>query len=322
MYGAHFGLRELPFSITPDTSFFFAHASYREALNTLLVAARGGEGFIKVVGEVGTGKTLLCRKFLGALDARESALGASRGPRATEGTSAAFTTAYIPNPYLEPMTLLLALADELGIKYPPNVHQHQLLRHITLFLLDSYAEGKRVLLCLDEAQALPIETLEALRLLTNLETERRKLLQVVLFGQPELDVRLDHPSVRQLKQRITFACRLEPLTRAEFDLYLRHRLAVAGYQGPDLFGVRAVRRLYRASRGIPRLTNILAHKAMMAAFGEGVTRITDRHVKAAIADTEGARAARAWPARLLRYVGGVVTGSAALVLAWLLGAPV
>lgn len=238
-----------------------------------------------------------------------------------EGAPAAFVTAYIPNPYLEPMTLLLALADELGIRYPPNVHQHQLLRHITLFLLDSYAEGKRVLLCLDEAQALPVETLEALRLLTNLETERRKLLQVVLFGQPELDARLDHPSVRQLKQRITFACRLEPLTRAEFDLYLRHRLAVAGYQGPDLFAARAVRRLYRACRGIPRLANILAHKAMMAAFGEGVMRIADRHVKAAIADTESARAARAWPARLLRYVGGVVTGSAAIALTLMLGAP-
>ena len=339
MYGAHFGLRELPFSITPDTSFFFAHASYREALNTLLVAARGGEGFIKVVGEVGTGKTLLCRKFLGALDARESTtgssrgpramegapaastIGSSRGPRAMEGAPAAFVTAYIPNPYLEPMTLLLALADELGIKYPPNVHQHQLLRYITLFLLDSYAEGKRVLLCLDEAQALPIETLEALRLLTNLETERRKLLQVVLFGQPELDARLDHPGVRQLKQRITFACRLEPLTPAEFGQYLRHRLTVAGYQGPELFGGRAVRRLYRASRGIPRLANILAHKSMMAAFGEGAMRITDRHVKAAIADTESARPARAWPARLLRYVGGIVSGSAALALAWMLGAP-
>jgi MSHA biogenesis protein MshM len=304
MYGAHFGLRELPFSITPDTSFFFAHASYREALNTLLVAARGGEGFIKVVGEVGTGKTLLCRKFLGALEARE------------------FLTAYIPNPYLEPTALLLAVADELGIKYPPNVHQHQLLRHITLFLLDSYAESKRVLLCLDEAQALPVETLEALRLLTNLETERRKLLQVVLFGQPELDARLDHPSVRQLKQRITFACRLEPLTRAEFDLYLRHRLTVAGHEGAGLFSVRAVRRLYRACHGIPRLANILAHKAMMAAFGEGAMRITDGHVKAAIADTESARPACAWPARLLRYVGGVMTGTAFIVGAWLVGVPV
>jgi MSHA biogenesis protein MshM len=287
MYTAHFGLREPPFGITPDTSFFFAHASYLEALNTLLVAARSGEGFIKVVGEVGTGKTLLCRKFLNALDGRE------------------FTTAYIPNPYLEPMTLLLAVADELRIKYPSGVHQHQLLRHITLFLLDSYAEGKRVLLCLDEAQALPVETLEALRLLTNFETERRKLLQVVLFGQPELDVRLDEPRVRQLKQRITFASRLEPLSRAEFTLYLRHRLAVAEYGGARLFSVPAERRLYRASRGIPRLANILAHKAMMAAFGEGAARIADRHVKAAVADTESAQPVRTWPARLLRYVGGV-----------------
>ncbi len=303
MYAAHFGLRELPFSITPDTSFFFAHASYREALNTLLVAARSGEGFIKVVGEVGTGKTLLCRKFLSALDARQ------------------FVTAYIPNPYLEPMTLLLAVADELGIKYPPGVHQHQLLRHITRFLLDSYAEGRRVLLCLDEAQALPVETLEALRLLTNLETERRKLLQVVLFGQPELDARLAHPSVRQLKQRITFSCRLEPLTRSEFTLYVQHRLTVAGHSGTRLFAARAERALYRASGGIPRLANILAHKAMMAAFGEGAARIGCAHVQAAIADTESTRAAYPWPQRLMRYVTGMAATLALGAGSWLAGVP-
>ncbi len=159
MYNEHFGLRELPFGITPDTSFFFPHSSHQEALNTLLVAARTGEGFMKVVGEVGTGKTMLCRKFLDALD-REH-----------------FVTAYIPNPYLGPNTLLLAVAEELGIANPEGVNQHLLLKLITKSLLDSHVAGRRVVLCLDEAQAMPIETLEALRLLTNLETERRKLLQ-------------------------------------------------------------------------------------------------------------------------------------------------
>jgi MSHA biogenesis protein MshM len=271
MYRAHFGLKELPFTITPDTSFFFAHASPQEALNTLLVALKSGEGFMKVVGEVGTGKTLLCRKFLGALDHKD------------------FVTAYIPNPYLEPMSLLLAVADELGITYPPNVAQHQLLKAMTRFLIDTYAEGKRVVLCLDEAQALPVETLEALRLISNLETERRKLIQIVLFGQPELDVKLNDESIRQLKQRISFACRLTPMSRDELEYYLAHRLAVAGYRGPRLFAAEAVKRLYRATRGVPRLVNILAHKALMAAFGEGARLVSDTQVQLAIDDTESTR---------------------------------
>src|SRR6059058_5876052 len=185
MYTNHFGLREAPFGITPDTSFFFGSPRSQEALNTLLVAARGGEGFIKITGEVGTGKTLLCRKFMATLG---------------EG----FVTAYIPNPYLEPRTLMLALADELEVAYERDIDQHQLLKAITHRLLQRAVEGKRVLLCLDEAQAIPIETLEALRLLTNLETQKRKLLQIVLFGQPELDHNLALDSIRQLAQRITF----------------------------------------------------------------------------------------------------------------------
>ena len=273
MYAQHFKLRELPFTITPDTSFFFAHSSHQEALNTLLVAVRSGEGFIKITGEVGTGKTLLCRKFLATLTADRTML-----------------TAYIPNPYLTPMTLLLAIADELRIEYPENVHQHQLLKLITKALVDAYADGKRVVLCLDEAQAMPVETLEALRLLTNLETEKRKLLQVVLFGQPELDVRLSEPSIRQLKQRIGFSASLKPFGLAEVEYYIAHRLQVAGYDGTRLFAPRALRRLHRASGGIPRLLNILAHKSMMAAFGEGAHAIDDRHVGMAVADTESSRA--------------------------------
>ncbi len=271
MYTPHFGLTELPFNITPDTSFFFGHSTYQEALNTLLVSVRSGEGFIKVVGEVGTGKTLLCRKLLSSLEED-------------------FVTAYIPNPYLEPMTLLQAVADELGVAHEPNVNQHSLLKSLTVFLVGAHEKGKRVVLCLDEAQAMPIETLEALRLLSNLETERRKLLQVVLFGQPELDVRLNEPSIRQLKQRITFSCNLNAITLHDVDYYLMHRLGIAGYRGPRLFSRDAVRLLYRASHGIPRLINILAHKSLIAAFGEGAHYITGRYVKAAVADTESALA--------------------------------
>ena len=271
MYTAHFGLAELPFTITPDTSFFFPHSSYQDALNTLLVAVRSGEGFIKVIGEVGTGKTLLCRKLLALLE-EES-----------------FVTAYIPNPYVEPMTLLLAVADELGVGYEPGVNQHQLLKLLTQYLIDSNAAGKQVVLCLDEAQAMPTETLEALRLLSNLETERSKLLQVVLFGQPELNTRLDDPAIRQLSQRIGFSCTLSTLNQNDVEYYLAHRLGKAGYRGARLFSRDAVRQLHRASRGIPRVINILAHKAMMASYGEGARYITDKYVKLAIQDTESAR---------------------------------
>ena len=272
MYTEHYGLQQLPFGITPDTHFFFAHSSYQEALNTLLIAARSGEGFLKVVGEVGTGKTLLCRKFLNQME--------------TEN----FVTAFIPNPYLEPMTLLLAVADEFGVVYPENPNQHLLLKALTEFLVRTHTEGKRVLLCLDEAQAMPTESLEALRLLTNLETESRKLLQVVLFGQPELDVRLDEPSIRQLKQRITFSCNLGTLNVTDTEYYMAHRLSIAGYRGARLFSRSAVRLLHRAGRGVPRLINILAHKALIGGFGEGARYITDRYVKLAILDTESTRA--------------------------------
>lgn len=300
MYATHFGLQELPFTITPDTSFFFAHASHQEALNTLLVAARSGEGFMKVIGEVGTGKTLLCRKFLSALDHRE------------------FVTAYIPNPYLQPMTLLLAIADELDIKYPQHINQHQLLKLLNRYLIDTYAAGMRVLVCLDEAQAIPIETLEGLRLLSNLETERRKLLQVVLFGQPELNARLDNPSIRQLKQRISFACQLSPLNLSEVEFYISHRLAVAGYRGARLFPHKVVKRIYHVSQGIPRLVNILAHKSLMVAFGEGAHAVSERHVRLAVADTESTQGALTVKARIRRYLTALVSSVAAFSLSLML----
>jgi len=292
MYEAHFGLRELPFGITPDTSFFFGSPRSQEALNTLLVAARTGEGFIKITGEVGTGKTLLCRKFM-----------------ATLGED--FITAYIPNPYLEPRTLMLALADELELSLDREVDQHQLLKTITHHLLRLAGQDKRVLLCIDEAQALPLETMEALRLLTNLETEKRKLLQIVLFGQPELNRKLEDASIRQLAQRITFHYHLGPLGRDDLDYYVAHRLRVAGFDGARLFSASAISRLYRASGGIPRLVNILAHKALMLCYGQGRQQVSAAHVAAAAHDTLAARR-RAWP-----WVAGVgALAAMAAGLAW------
>lgn len=275
MYLGHFGLTELPFSITPDTQFVYSAASHQEALNTLLLAVRGGEGFVKITGEVGTGKTLLCRRFLATIDQSH-------------------VSAYIPNPYLEPRTLLFALAEELRVTLPKDADQHQLLKELTRGLLNFARQGKTVVLCLDEAQAMPIETLEALRLLTNLETEKRKLIQVVLFGQPELDQKLEGESVRQLRQRITFQYRLTALGRDEVEQYMAHRLRVAGYRGNRLFTRPAARLVHRWSDGVPRLVNIIAHKAMMLAYGEGSQQVLPLHVRQAAADTPSAHRRRPW----------------------------
>jgi MSHA biogenesis protein MshM len=292
MYTAHFGLHEMPFSITPDTSFFFTGALSQEALNTLLVAARSGEGFIKIIGEVGTGKTLLCRKFM-----------------ATLGDD--FVTAYIPNPYLEPRTLMLALADELEIKLDKDVDQHHLLKAITHRLLAFAEQDKRVLLCLDEAQAIPVESLEALRLLTNLETQKRKLLQIVLFGQPELNRKLELDSIRQLAQRISFHYHLGPLRRDDLEYYLAHRLRIAGFSGSRLFSKAAVSRLFAFSGGIPRLVNIIAHKALMVAYGQGKREVSGTHITIAARDTLPARR-RAWP-----WMAGASAIAAAASFGWM-----
>jgi MSHA biogenesis protein MshM len=270
MYLEHFGLKEYPFGITPDTSFFFSANGYQQALNTLLIAARTGEGFIKITGEVGTGKTLLCRIFMASIG-RE------------------FEIAYIPNPSLEPQALLMALAEELGVDIDSNTGQHHLIKSINLALLNFASQDKRVLVCIDEAQAMPLETMEALRLLTNLETEKQKLLQVVIFGQPELDVKLNHESIRQLKQRITFDFKLGALTNDEMHYYLNHRLVVAGYQGGRLFSPEALKLLRKKTQGIPRLVNILAHKSLMSAYGKGGRVVERNDVIAASEDTGSTR---------------------------------
>lgn len=269
MYLEHYGLRELPFSLTPDTSFFFGYGHYRDAYNTLMVALENGEGFIKVTGEVGSGKTLLCRKLLNSL-----------------GDD--YATAYIPNPYLSPSALILAVADELGVAINAREGPHRALKQITERLVELGNAGKKVVLCIDEAQAMPEQTMETLRLITNLETEKRKLLHVVLFGQPELDERLAQKSARQLRQRITFSYTLQPIDAEGIAAYLQHRLLVAGGNGEVGFNSGAVKQLFQGSGGFPRLINILAHKALMLGYGQGIKRIAAQQVKAAISDTEGA----------------------------------
>lgn len=283
MYQAFFQLNELPFSLTPDTQFFLNQHSHRAALNTLLVSLKHSEGFIKVVGEVGTGKTMLSRILL-------SRLGAD------------YVTAYIPNPYLTPEELKGFVAQEIGLTTTDNVPAHELMSAIYRKLASIVRSGKQVVLIVDEAQTMPRETLECLRLLTNLETEKRKLLQVVIIGQPELDVLLDRKDLRQLKQRIVFSEYLLPLKVASCKNYIRYRLSQAGNQNDQLFSESALKLIARGSGGIPRLVNILAHKALLCAYGKGHGKVTGWHVAQAIADTpESTRwgGIASWPWRCL-----------------------
>ena len=242
MYLDYFKFKELPFSLTPNIGFFCQLKGHAEALNTLLFSLRSGEGFIKIVGEVGSGKTLLCRKLLDSIENE-------------------FITAYIPNPDLTPIELRRAFAREIGVDPAALYDQHELLTLINNKLMQLHAEEKNVVLLLDEAQALQPESLEALRLLTNLETKTTKLMQVVLFGQPELDEKLNHSNLRQLKQRITFG---------------------------TLFTKKARNVLFRSSEGIPRVVNILCHKALLVAYGRGETKIDHKIMNVAVQDTNAA----------------------------------
>ena len=287
----HFGLREPPFGLTPDTSFFFPAVPHQEAHETLRYALSAGEGFLVVEGEVGTGKTLLLRRLLNTLPERWQA-------------------AFVPNPGLDPRGLYAAVAIEFGLPAggTSEVLMHRLERH---FIALAQQDRQPVVL-IDEAQALPADTLEAVRLLTNLETEKRKLLQVVLFGQPELMVRLREKGTRQILTRISFHALLRPLDRREVAAYVQHRLKVAG-GGGTLFTWWAERALWRVSRGLPRLVNIIAAKAMMLAYGRGAHRITRHHVRVAARDTLAARhgisaSALAWGLALLGLTAAAVAG--------------
>lgn len=267
MYSEYFKLREYPFSLTPDTDFWFDTAANRDAMNVLCATLRAGDGFIKVTAEIGLGKTLLCRKLLRELDGQ-------------------FLTAYIPDPQLSPNGLRRALAEELGVPVARNCPGDKSLQIIKNRLLSLAAQATRVVLIIDEAHQLPDATLEALRLLTNLETEKFKLLQIVIVGQPELDRRLALPHMRQLKQRISFTCTLSSMSAAVAADYIAHRIRVADCRTSLRFDDSAVQRICEASRGTPRIINVLCHKALMVAFGRGEQCITRTHVERAIADTE------------------------------------
>ena len=270
MYLEHFRLAEKPFRLTPHLAFRYAESSQTDALDTLLVALREGEGFVKVIGEVGLGKTLLCRVLLDAL-----------GPP--------FVTAWIPDPQLSPSSLRSAVARDLGMVGQNRLEPRQVTEQLQRHLARMAAEGRKAVVLIDEAQALPDLTLESVRLLTNLETERQKLLQVVLFGQPELDRRLNSERFRQLRQRITYSCQLQPLARAGVEAYIAHRLIQAGGRS-DLIGRAAMGRIARASGGVPRLINILADKTLLSAYGRGRSQATWFDAGRAIRDTESVRA--------------------------------
>ncbi len=281
---SHYGLSDTPFSLTPDTGFYVGLESHDEAFDSVRYALAAGEGFIKVTGEVGTGKTLLCRRLLNHLESEKS------------------DTAYIPNPTLSPTALWLGIGDELGLSGHSRLSQ--LRSDIQRYLLNIAQEGRRLVLVIDEAQCLPPETLEALRLISNLETERQKLVQIVLFGQPELDDILSEQRFRQLRQRITTSAHIEALRTPEsVSHYLNHRLVCAGYCGEPLFTRGAVRFLWITSGGTPRLVNVLAAKSLLVAFGQGSKAIHAQHVEKAAADTESIQQPIGWHERLKLVIG-------------------
>lgn len=266
MYLEHFGLREAPFSITPHTEFFFAGASRGATLEALIYAITHDEGIVKVSGEVGSGKTMLCRMLL------------ERLPKHVE-------TAYLATPSLSRDDILHAIADELGIDIP-DARKHLAMRALQERLLEIHASGRMVVVMIDEAHAMPAESLEEIRLLSNLETNRHKLLHIVLFGQPELDERLNGKDMRQLKDRITHNFALEPLRRDDVGDYLMFRMRAAGYRGPDLFTQRAVALISQASQGLTRRINILADKSLLSAFADNQHNIDTGQIHAAIRDAQ------------------------------------
>ncbi|WP_395339853.1 ExeA family protein [Ningiella sp. W23] len=272
MYLYHFGIRELPFTLTPNTQFFFGLPSHKEAIEVLSTALSAGEGFIKVTGEVGTGKTLICRKLLNELDEH-------------------FVTAYIPNPYLNPQELRRAVASELGVELSNDSDQQEFSQRIQKRLIEIRKSKRSAVLIIDEAQALPDDSIEALRLMTNLETESQKLMQVVLFGQPELNAKIAQDSLRQLRQRITFSYHLQQMNADQIYQYIRHRMRVAGHPNGEVFEAKVCEKIQRFTRGTPRLVNIVCHKALMLCFGEGAKTVSEQHIKLAALDTEAAETA-------------------------------
>lgn len=266
MYYDHFGLKEPPFKITPNTEVFYTGGNRGAVLDALLYAILNGEGIIKVVGEVGSGKTMLCRMLQTILPDRIESI-------------------YLANPSVAPEDVLHAIAFELQLKLPKNADRLKVMQVLQTHLLARHAAGKQVVIFVEEAQGMPLATLEEIRLLSNLETKHDKLLQIVLFGQPELDENLNQSNIRQLRERITHSFNLMPLSSKEISEYLIFRLRSSGYFGPPLFNAAAVKKLANAANGLVRRVNILADKALLAAFSESQYQVTAKHVQAAIADS-------------------------------------
>lgn len=267
MYYTHFGLTQAPFKITPNTAFFFEGGNRGAILDALIFALAQGDGVIKVTGEVGSGKTMLCRML------------ATKLPENIESI-------YLANPSVLPEDILHALAFELQLPISPTASRLEVTHALHNFLLDRHHQGKQVILLVEEAQGMPLATLEEIRLLSNLETEHSKLLQIVLFGQPELNDNLNQPNMRQLKERITHNFSLGPLTTPEIKDYLSFRLRAAGYHGPDLFSHAVLGYIAKHSHGLTRRINIIADKILLSAFSEGTHNITIMHAKAAVQDSE------------------------------------
>src|SRR5215831_11608839 len=292
MYLEHFGLKEAPFRITPHTDFFFKGANRGATLEALLYAIMHDEGIVKVSGEVGSGKTMLCRVLM-------------------ERLPATVETIYLANPSLSRDEILLAIGDELKLPLEKD-RPTRVIRSLQEHLLRLFGEGRRVVVLIDEAHAMPEESLEEIRLLSNLESNRHKLLQIVLFGQPELDDHLDTAQMRQLKERITHSFRLEPLVRGDIDGYIDFRMRAAGYRGPKVFSPDAIRLIARTSQGLTRRINILADKALLAAFARGTHAVTATEVRRAVRDSEFYRA-RSGAQKIRIAAAALVAG---LVLGW------
>ncbi|PMH39893.1 MSHA biogenesis protein MshM [Vibrio sp. 10N.286.49.B3] len=262
MYRNHFGFSRQPFSLTPNSDFFYGLAPHYEAIQTVLSALEMGEGLIKISGEVGTGKTMVCRMLVNELDAKVALI-------------------YLPNPVLSAEQLRQAVAKELAITATSDA---SLVDDIQAKLIDIHAQGRKAVVLVDEAQALSDETLEALRLFGNLETEQSKLLQMVLIGQPELDERLAQRHLRQFRQRITFSAQLRALSLAETVAYINHRLEIAA-GSESIIPLMQKKAIWRSSRGIPRLINQLCHKALLLTFTDNQNNVDNRHLYLAISDT-------------------------------------
>ncbi len=247
MYSSVFGLRKPPFQITPDTQLFFSGSDRGPALQALCYAVQHGEGITKVVGEVGSGKTMLCRML--PLTLRDG-----------------FDWVYLPHPSLSPKHILHAIALELGLAVNDSADKFFVMRAIQQHLLQRFSEQRRVVVLIEEAQGMPLETLEEIRLLSNLETDEHKLLQIVLFGQPELDQNLEDRSIRQLRERIIHSLYLHPLGAEDICQYLNFRMKAAGYDGPSIFSLEVAKVVSRYSKGLIRRINILADKLLLIAF--------------------------------------------------------